>query len=120
MCSTQDDAALPAPGLPIRESAGHWPFSASPRLIAAVHVLHRLLVPRHPPCALTILTVILMDENAKFSPGDTRFIGYCAVFKVRKEAVHRRQPRDRGPSEPPAVRRSRKKQQQAVELAGAL
>ena len=38
-----------------------------------------------------------MDENTKFSPGDTRFIGYCAVFKVRKEAVHRRQPRDRGP-----------------------
>lgn len=23
-----------------------------PKLIAAYHVLHRLLVPRHPPCAL--------------------------------------------------------------------
>jgi hypothetical protein len=59
MCSTRDNAALPALGFPIRASAGHWPFSASPRLIAAVHALHRLLVPRHPPCALTILTVIL-------------------------------------------------------------
>src|ERR1700748_2981172 len=97
MCSTGDNAALPALGFPIRESTGHRLLSASPWLIAAVHVLHRLLVPRHPPCALTILTVILMDENTKFSPGDTRFIGYCAVFKVRKEAVHRRQPRDRGP-----------------------
>ncbi len=30
--------------------------SASPGLIAAAHVLHRLLVPRHPPCALSLLT----------------------------------------------------------------
>src|ERR1700757_5029566 len=58
MCSARDNAALPALGFPIRASAGHWPFSASPRLIAAVHALLRLLVPRHPPCALTILTVI--------------------------------------------------------------
>src|SRR4249919_2559932 len=57
MCSTQDDAALPAPGFPIRRSTGQRLFSASPWLIAAVHVLLRLLVPRHPPCALTILTV---------------------------------------------------------------
>jgi hypothetical protein len=58
MCSECDDAALPAPGSPIRESTGHRPFNASPWLIAVVHALHRLLVPRHPPCALTILTVI--------------------------------------------------------------
>jgi hypothetical protein len=57
MCSVTNDAALPAPGFPIRRSAGQRLFSASPRLIAAVHVLLRLLVPRHPPCALTILTV---------------------------------------------------------------
>src|SRR5437764_15098017 len=56
MCSARDNVALPTLGFPIRASAGHWPFSASPRLIAAVHALHRLLVPRHPPCALTILT----------------------------------------------------------------
>jgi hypothetical protein len=57
MCSAMDGAALPAPGCPIRRSAGQRLFSASPRLIAAVHVLPRLLVPRHPPCALNILTV---------------------------------------------------------------
>src|SRR5215210_6491746 len=57
MYSAMDDAALPAPGFPIRRSAGQRLFSASPRLIAAVHVLPRLLVPRHPPCALNILTV---------------------------------------------------------------
>ena len=54
--SAGDDQTLLWPGCPIRKSAGRRLFSASPRLIAAVHVLHRLLVPRHPPCALSILT----------------------------------------------------------------
>ena len=54
--SAGDDQTLLWPGFPIRKSAGRRLFSASPRLIAAVHVLHRLLVPRHPPCALSILT----------------------------------------------------------------
>src|SRR5947209_12431487 len=63
MCSARDNAALPTLGLPIRRSAGQWLFSAQPRLVAAVHVLHRLLVPRHPPCALTILTVIFLGED---------------------------------------------------------
>jgi hypothetical protein len=56
MCSGKDDWALPQPSSLIRRSAGQRLFSASPRLIAAVHVLHRLLVPRHPPSALSILT----------------------------------------------------------------
>ena len=28
-----------------------------PKLIAACHVLHRLFLPRHPPCALSSLTI---------------------------------------------------------------
>src|SRR5580704_5419563 len=32
------------------------PACGSPGLIAACHVLHRLLLPRHPPCALSSLT----------------------------------------------------------------
>ena len=31
---------------------GSKPAGGSPGLFAAIHVLHRLLVPRHPPCAL--------------------------------------------------------------------
>ena len=31
----------------------------SPKLIAACHVLHRLFLPRHPPCALSSLTIEL-------------------------------------------------------------
>ena len=76
MYSAGDNAVLPALGFPIRESAGQWLFSASPRLIAAVHALHRLLVPRHPPCALPILTVIRHSSDPKVleAPGDTRWL----------------------------------------------
>src|SRR5579875_2258484 len=76
MCSARDNAALPTLGFPIRASAGHWLFSASPRLIAAVHALLRLLVPRHPPCALTILTVIYrISQGSEMRLGKLLFHG---------------------------------------------
>src|SRR5215204_2701940 len=65
MYSACGNAALPALGFPIRESTDHRLFSAYPWLIAAVHALHRLLVPRHPPCALHILTVITRSTCAE-------------------------------------------------------
>ena len=40
------------PGFPIRTSSDPRSVDSSPRHIAASHVLHRLLMPRHPPCAL--------------------------------------------------------------------
>ena len=39
-------------GSPIRTPSDHRSFTNSPRLIAGYNVLHRLLMPRHPPCAL--------------------------------------------------------------------
>src|SRR5215210_1572369 len=75
MYSASGNAALPALGFPIRASADRRLFSASPRLIAAVHALLRLLVPRHPPCALPILTVIRPSPAPQadpVGPGDTR------------------------------------------------
>ena len=108
MYSACGNAVLPALGFPIRESAGHRPFSASPRLIAAVHALHRLLVPRHPPCALPILTVI-GEPLARIRLLEFRFVRLppeqararireadsvipvcwhgCAVFKVRAKGA---------------------------------
>ena len=38
--------------MPHSDIPGSKPAGGSPGLIAAIHVLHRLLVPRHPPCAL--------------------------------------------------------------------
>lgn len=39
-------------GFPIRTPSDHSSFTNSPRLIADYRVLHRPLMPRHPPCAL--------------------------------------------------------------------
>ena len=55
MDSVLGTRALPRVGFPIRKSPDQSLFSGSPRLIAAVHVLHRLQMPRHPPCALILL-----------------------------------------------------------------
>ena len=42
---------------PHSEICGSMDICSSPQLIAAYHVFHRLLVPRHPPCALSRLTI---------------------------------------------------------------
>src|SRR5512134_4178126 len=47
---------LTAGGVPIRKSPGLSLLGGSPELIAACHVLHRLLTPGHSPCALVRLT----------------------------------------------------------------
>ena len=41
---------------PHSEISGSMDICSSPKLFAAYHVFHRLLVPRHPPCALSSLT----------------------------------------------------------------
>src|ERR1700678_4185077 len=46
-------------GFPIRRSSDITPVCGFPKLIAACHVLHRLSLPRHPPCALSSLTIEL-------------------------------------------------------------
>ena len=43
-------------GFPQSDTCGSMDICSSPQLFAAYHVFHRLLVPRHPPCALFCLT----------------------------------------------------------------
>ena len=43
-------------GFPHSEISGSMDICSSPKLIAACHVLRRLLMPRHSPCALYSLT----------------------------------------------------------------
>ena len=52
MYSDTGDTTSLVPGFPIRTSSDPRSVDSSPRHIAASHVLHRLLMPRHPPCAL--------------------------------------------------------------------
>ena len=49
---------------PYSEIPGSKPACGSPRLIAACHVLRRLLAPRHPPYALSSLTIKLTQHVA--------------------------------------------------------
>ena len=50
-------------GFPHSEIAGSQDICSSPTLIAAYHVFRRLLVPRHPPCALSCLTIYDYSVN---------------------------------------------------------
>ena len=60
-------------GFPHSEISGSTVICTSPKLIAAYHVLFRLLMPRHSPCALFSLTyfpvprkglaLVLMSSN---------------------------------------------------------
>ena len=67
------------PGFPIRKSSDHSPVIGSPRLIADSHVLHRLLVPRHPPCALNNLQTI-KEKITENSPHTHTKNGCTAQF----------------------------------------
>ena len=59
-------------GFPIRRSPDRSSFTSSPGLIAGYNVLHRLLVPRHPPIALSSLLFHYKDARV-----------HCAVLKKR-------------------------------------
>jgi hypothetical protein len=79
MCSGRGDGPLRPPGFPIRKSPDLSLVADSPGLIAGSYVLLRLLVPRHPPCALINLAT---TDDARV---------HCAVLKIRAVPVlHRR------------------------------
>ena len=50
-------------GFPHSEIPGSMDICSSPRLIAACHVLRRLLMPRHSPCALSSLTLSPLSQR---------------------------------------------------------
>src|SRR3954465_294265 len=70
MNSGAGDPTQLVPGFPIRTPWDHSLVDSSPRPIAASHVLHRLLVPRHPPFALDNLTTKMLASTVQFSTND--------------------------------------------------
>ena len=50
-------------GFPHSEIPGSQPACGSPRRIVACHVLHRLPAPRHPPYALSSLTIKFTQDS---------------------------------------------------------
>ena len=49
---------------PHSDISGSSDICSSPKLFAAYHVFHRLLVPRHPPCALSSITNLIQSREA--------------------------------------------------------
>jgi hypothetical protein len=85
MCSGGGTRALPRVGFPIRRSPDQRLVSSSPGHIAAAHVLHRLQMPRHPPCALCLLIQVENHSRPLWS-----FQGACGSLrrlKARKPAA---------------------------------
>src|SRR5438874_12941887 len=68
-------------GFPHSDIPGSKIVCVSPRLIAAYHVLHRLLVPRHPPCALSSLTGFLYQGASTDLPS--------VSYSIVKDRAHR-------------------------------
>ena len=68
---------LPA-GFPHSDICGSMDICSSPQLFAAYHVFLRLLVPRHPPCALFCLTFVRFYSvrNFWFCVLKTRFVWF--------------------------------------------
>src|SRR5262249_9680701 len=68
---------------------GSKPACGSPRLIAACHVLHRLLPPRHPPYALSSLiikltqTVEIVVARLASSPRGLAVLNRCSSIRPR-------------------------------------
>ena len=53
-------------GFPHSDICGSMDICSFPQLFAAYHVFHRLLVPRHPPCALFCLTSLPFQQRLKW------------------------------------------------------
>ena len=121
MCSARDNAALPVVRFAHSEIRGSM---AIQRLTAAYRSRSRpsstLGAKASTMCPYYLDGDLFGRGSRRSSPGDTRFIGYCAVFKVREEAYAPRGSPGPGSSEPPAVRRSLKTQQHASRLAWTL
>src|SRR3989442_9706639 len=68
MYSAGCEAGITGSGFPHSDIPGSKLACSSPRLFAACHVLHRLLAPRHPPYALSSLTIKLTQHVVPIRP----------------------------------------------------
>ena len=72
-------------GFPHSDIPGSKPVCGFPRLIAACHVLHRLLAPRHPPYALSSLTIKLTQHVPFYrDPAEPRLKGLAALLRFHR------------------------------------
>ena len=72
-------------GLPHSEICGSKPILGSPQLIAEYHVLHRLLLPRHPPNAL--LALDLIQKMQDLLAQRRKLVTTCALILNQKHTI---------------------------------
>ncbi len=111
MYSAAGDTTSLVPGFPIRTSSDPRSVDSSPRHIAASHVLHRLLMPRHPPCALKHLQT--QENNSNKNATNTAILLRCSQPLSNKQTPHpttkmeRQHPEKVLPQDPIVCRRFR-------------
>src|SRR5439155_14036336 len=104
---------MTARGFPHSDVLGSMLARSSPRLIAACHVLLRLLAPRHPPWALSSLTQQRCSCSLCSSQGTTEGIGTaparnrgrCRSLKTKQRAVAPKYRACDPPNEPKLLRK---------------
>ena len=69
-------------GFPHSEIFGSKRMCRSPKLIAACHVLHRLLMPRHSPCALISLTISLVLKELCGFTEEFFYRSNCSCYPI--------------------------------------
>ena len=80
-------------GFPHSDISGSSLICSSPKLFAAYHVFHRLLVPRHPPCALIARPVISLDSSweifscLRYIQRYITFVCYLAITFSRMSCI---------------------------------
>src|SRR5699024_4686069 len=93
-------------GFPIRRSPDRSSFTSSPGLIAGYNVLHRLLVPRHPPIALSSLLLLQRCSRPLCSSQGTGGIRHhnhdMSSWRVAVREVGPRRSSDPKPQDPTA------------------
>ena len=94
-------------GCPIRRSEDHSLVTGSSRLIAGSRVLHRLSMPRHPSCALSVLAMptwpplgtgachaglcgsdIRLASNCSRAPATQYSRSFSVQFNLRYRSLH--------------------------------
>ena len=75
-------------GFPHSDISGSMLICSSPKLFAAYHVLHRLLMPRHSPCALVRLTNRIPSRERLQASVEFPVSGF-SLFLIRIMQAHK-------------------------------
>lgn len=90
-------------GFPIRTSTDQSSFTNSPWLIAGYNVLHRLLMPRHPPTALSSLSPKKIQHKQNYK--DAR-VHYTILKQHTPHHQHHNRCQQHEKLRPPPLRKS--------------